>query len=64
MERDTKLARIREAAEQGNPDAQFELGKRYELGDGVPRDFSAAYSWLQKAAQGGSRLAEQCLGWS
>ena len=41
------------AAEQGNPFAQYLLGRLYLGGDGVPQDKDAAYDWFQKAqAQG------------
>ena len=41
------------AAEQGNPYAQYLLGKLCLSGDGVPQDKDAAYDWFQKAqAQG------------
>jgi hypothetical protein len=32
------------AAQQGDPDAQLNLGKMYELGNGVPRDYIQAYA--------------------
>ena len=37
------------AAEQGNPYAQYLLGKLYLSGDGVPKDKDAAHDWFQKA---------------
>ena len=41
------------AAEQGNPYAQYLLGKLCLGGNGVPKDKDAAYDWFQKAqAQG------------
>jgi TPR repeat protein len=37
------------AAEEGEPRAQFELGKRYRDGRGVPVDSVSAYTWLRLA---------------
>jgi len=41
----------RKAAEQGDADAQFNLGVRYDAGQGVQQDMAAA--WLRKAAEQG-----------
>ena len=38
----SSLKSFREAAAQGHPKAQFELGLIYEQGDGVTRDFTEA----------------------
>lgn len=43
---------LRKAAEQGLADAQFGLGAAYMVGNGVPRDYSEAYFWLDLAAMG------------
>jgi TPR repeat protein len=40
----------RKAAEQGNADAQNDLGLLYEDGKGVPQDYSESYFWLNLAA--------------
>ena len=40
----------RPLAEQGNADAQFNLGQAYRLGRGVPANLATAKSWLEKAA--------------
>jgi hypothetical protein len=42
---------LRQSAEKGNLDAQFQLAKRYQTGDGVPQDPSEAFKWMQKAAE-------------
>ena len=39
---------VRMAAEQGNPYAQYLLGKLCLSGDGVPADKDAVYDWFQK----------------
>lgn len=41
---------VRQAAEQGHPECQFELGTFYLAGNGTPRD---ALEWIGKAAQQG-----------
>ncbi len=38
-------------AESGNFDAQFQLAKRYQSGDGVTKDPIKCYSWMRKASQ-------------
>ena len=37
-------------AEKGDANAQFNLGWHYENGEGVPRDYVAAYAWYNIAA--------------
>ena len=51
------LSYVRMAAEQGNPFAQYLLGKLYLSGDGVPQDKDAAYDWFQKAQAQGHNYA-------
>ena len=36
-------------AEKGDANAQVNLGWHYENGEGVPRDYVAAYAWLDIA---------------
>ena len=40
-------------AEQGDADAQFNLGVMYAYGVGVPQDFLPAYVWFSAAAAQG-----------
>jgi uncharacterized protein len=49
-------------AEQGNPDAQYNLGLAYEYGRGVTRDHAAAANWFRKAANQGLAVAQLSLG--
>ncbi len=42
--------RYRRAAEQGDAQAQFNLGVMYERGRGVPQDFIRAHMWYNVAA--------------
>ena len=50
------------AAEQGNAEAQFNLGVMYNQGDGVPEDHAEAVRWYQMAAEQGYAVAQCILG--
>jgi TPR repeat protein len=52
----------RKAAEQGDAEAQFNLGVRYANGDGVTKDQSEAVMWYRKAAEQGNAEAQFNLG--
>jgi hypothetical protein len=52
----------RPLADQGNADAQNNLGVMYARGQGVPQDYAAAASWYQKAADHGHPEAANNLG--
>lgn len=56
------IAEWRTPAEQGDPDAQFNMGQAYKLGRGVTADTRMAQSWYQKAAQQGHEQAQANLG--
>jgi cell division septation protein DedD len=56
------VAQWRPLADQGNADAQFNLGQAYKLGRGVPVDLKLAQSWYQKAAQQGHEQAQVNVG--
>jgi tetratricopeptide (TPR) repeat protein len=45
-----------------NAEEQYELGKKYEEGDGVAKNFERAKYWYTKAAEQGSIIAEFALG--
>ena len=49
-------------AEAGDPQAQFELGNRYDNGDGVTKNASKAMEWYRKAAEKGNGSAQYRLG--
>ena len=55
------LATILELARGGDVAAQNELGRRYGLGLGVPRDSAASFSWYEKAANSGHCTAQTNL---
>jgi uncharacterized protein len=44
----------RKAADQGNAEAQTNLGTCYVKGDGVPQDYVLAHMWLSLAAAQGN----------
>ena len=50
---------LRKAAEQGNADAQYNLGVMYDEGTGgVPKDHAEALKWFRKAAEQGHAQAQ------
>ena len=49
-------------AEQGNVDAQYNLGVLYSSGQGVAQDFSESVRWYQMAAKQGDASAQYNLG--
>ena len=46
----TEIEQLRLAAEQGDASAQFNLGVRYDNGEGVPQDYVQAHKWINLAA--------------
>ena len=53
---------LREAAEQGDPAAQFNLGMLYETGQGVPQNYAEAVKWYRESAERGYPAAQFNLG--
>ena len=50
---------VSKAAEQGQANAQHDLGVCYAKGDGIPRNYSEAYFWLLlSSAQGNENIAK------
>jgi len=49
-------------AEQGDADAQYNLGLMYDEGQGVPQDYKAAVKWYELAAKQGQAAAQNNLG--
>jgi TPR repeat protein len=49
-------------AEQGNADAQYNLGLMYDNGRGVPQDYKTAMKWYTLAAEQGNADAQYNLG--
>jgi uncharacterized protein len=52
----------RPLAEQGNAEAQTDLGTMYDKGHGVPQDYAQAMIWYRKAADQGDANAQNDLG--
>ena len=55
------IAELKTKAEQGNADAQYNLGLMYDLGEGVPRDDAEAVKWYRLAAEQESARAQYNL---
>ena len=53
---------ILKSAEQGDPDAQYNLGSMFYVGQGVPQDYIQAVKWYTKAAEQGNADAQYSLG--
>jgi TPR repeat protein len=58
----TDLNWLQKAADDGDPCAQFQLGRLYQLGDGVPKDTGISRAWYRKAADQGLAEAQNNLG--
>ena len=56
------LDTVRQAAEQGDATAQFNLGNMYATGEGVPQDDPEAARWFRLAAEQGLASAQFNLG--
>ena len=52
----------RRAAEQGNAEAQFNLGLMYFNGRGVAQDYKVAAQWYRRAAEQGHAEGQTALG--
>jgi ankyrin repeat protein len=62
--KDGNCISIVEAAERGNPEAQFRLGMAHATGRGRPRDDAAAVEWFARAARGGHARGQAYYGMS
>jgi hypothetical protein len=56
------LPDLRKLADQGDADAQWQMGVRYHNGEDVPRDDVQAMQWFQRAAEQGHVTAQGALG--
>ena len=59
QEDSASLATLRAAAEQGQADAQYELGILYEFGYNFTDHLVSAYAWYSRAADQGNAAAAQ-----
>ena len=53
---------FRKSAEQGDANAQKELGVMYDFGIGIDKDLKEAAKWYRKAADQGHAIAQTRLG--
>ncbi len=58
----SRLDQLRELAEAGDSDAQFAMGARYAIGDGVAQSYPIAVQWFSLAAEEGHVVAQATLG--
>ena len=59
---DMEVKTLHMAAEQGDAEAQQQLGVRYKNGEGVIQNAKEAVKWYRKATEQGNVLAQYCLG--
>jgi TPR repeat protein len=57
-----RLGRWTNRTEQGDADAQKELGDMYRSGEGVTKDINEAAKWYHKSAEQGNGDAQYILG--
>lgn len=62
MNKEKGVELLRRAAEQGNADAQYNLGDCYYYGEGVAQDYAQAVYWYRQAAEQGNAWAQYNLG--
>ena len=56
------LLLCRNAAEQSDVGAQYQLGKMHYRGKGVPKNYTEAFKWYLKAAMRGLQIAQSEVG--
>jgi hypothetical protein len=59
---DVSVQTIIRRAELGEPAAQSHLGFMFEIGRGVPQNYTEAAIWYRRAAEQGDSLAQYALG--
>jgi TPR repeat protein len=59
---DTAVRLLRPLAEKGDAQAEEKLGRMYQRGKGVPKNFERAVEWYRKAAEKGDAAAQGRLG--
>lgn len=57
-----ELRQYQSGAERGDANAEYELGRMYFWGRGVPQDYAQAHYWYQKAADKGFAKGEDGIG--
>ena len=56
------MSSVRKEAEQGDVDAQFNLGVTYYRGEGAPQEYQEAVNWFRFAAGHGNAREQYLLG--
>jgi TPR repeat protein len=59
---ESKLDEMKALADQGDADAQYNLGIMYDNSKGVPENYAEAVKWYRKAAEQGYAAAQFELG--
>ena len=59
---DTEFEEAKRLAEDGDAEAQNDLGVMYGNGEGVPQDYKEAVKWYRLAAEQGVAAAQYNLG--
>ena len=62
MADEPQLPLVQVAAAKGDPVAEQELGRAYQLGEGLPVDYARALDWYRKSAAQGNARAMHNLG--
>ncbi len=57
----TTIQSLISAANKNNHQAQYDLGMRYQYGNGVQKSRSSAHRWLNKSAKSGNARAQYAL---
>lgn len=58
----TALSTFHPLAEKGVSGAQYNLGRMYAYGQGVPQNYDEALKWYRRAAEKGYRMAQHNIG--
>jgi len=56
------LADLQKLADQGDPEAQYQMGVRFHNGEDFPQDDAQAMQWFLRAAEQGHPTAQSALG--
>ncbi len=59
---DSLFDEIRIKAGQGQAEAQYQLGRMYDNGQGVTQDYKEAAKWYRMAAEQGNSMAQNSIG--
>ena len=57
------LTRFERLADEGNTEAQWEIGQHYRFGNLLPQNIQRANYWIERSAEGGYAEAQHHLAW-